>query len=232
MDWRWFINIYRHVNRKYYATTTPKDSSSLNSNTINLMGLYYMLEQVGYKMGMLQWKTDSGQRAVILRFINTAAKELYHMSDMAGVLDEQLFKINSHQTISLPDYVGQIRAMKENFTNVAVNLSQMRPNYNQYNWSQEWRNWRLKGLYPLQTTLTNQSQLVLTVQAVENPPVVVHISGPTIGSSMMNETVIMNQLSVNTVNEYLDVKSFTKQATSQYDIIMSDIDGNQISYIA
>ena len=48
-----------------------------------------------------------------------------------------------------PEYVGQIRAMRESFSHIAVKLSQMRPRYNQFNWPDEWRNWRIKGLFGL-----------------------------------------------------------------------------------
>ena len=74
------------------------------------MALNYILEQVGYKMGLDP--SQSTQRSVLLRFVNTAAKELYHMSDMAGCYEEQYFKVNANQTIALPDYVGQIRALR------------------------------------------------------------------------------------------------------------------------
>jgi len=194
------------------------------------MALSYILQQVGYKCGLNP--SVDGERAVLLRFVNTAAKELYHMSDMAGCLEEQCYKINSNQTIALPDYVGQIRAMREQYSHIALKLSQMRPRYNQFNWESEWRNWRLKGLYPLQTSLTNQSYLTISVKAVESTPVVVNISGTSDGSSNMFETVVMTSTTMTTVNEYNDITSFTKSAVNQYDVILSDADGNQISYIA
>jgi len=193
------------------------------------MALKYILDQVGAKMGMNP--STSGERNVLLRFVNEAATELYHMSDMAGCLEEQYFKINPNQTLSLPHGVGQIRAMREASSHQALTLSQMRPRYNQFNWEGDWKNWRVKGLQTLQTSLANQSNLVLTVAAVENPPVIVNISGPAVGSSNRTETVVMSATSVTTVNQYLDVKALTKTTVSQYNVILSDIDGNQLSYI-
>lgn len=193
------------------------------------MGLKYILQQVGYKMGLNP--SDDSQRAVMLRFVNEAATELYQMSDMAGCLEEQCFKINADQTIALPDYVGQVRAMREQYSNIALSLSQMRPRYNQFNWPDEWRNWRVKGLQTLQTSLQNQSVVVLTVKAVENPPIEVSISGPAEGSSNIFETVVMDDVTKSSVNQYNDIKTFTKSAVSTYDVIMSDVDGNQISYL-
>jgi len=194
------------------------------------MPLSYILSQVGKKMGMNP--TDSAQRTVLLRFVNEAAVELYQQSDMAGCLEEQCFKINANQTVALPDYVGHIRAMREQYSHIAIKLSQMRPRYNQFNWTDEWRNWRVKNTQALQTSITNQSVLVFSVAAVENPPITINVSGPVIGSANLSETVIMDSLTKQSVNAYLDVTSFTKTIVSNYDVIMSDVDGNQLSYIA
>jgi hypothetical protein len=73
---------------------------------------------------------------------------------------------------------------------------------------------------------------VLTVAVVENPPVVVNISGSSADSSNISETVSMDALTKNTVNQYNDVRSFTKTTVNQYNVTLSDIDGNAISYIA
>jgi hypothetical protein len=191
--------------------------------------LSYVLQQIGYKVGLNP--ADSGQRAVLLRFANTAAKELYSISDMSGCLEEQYFKINADQTISLPEYVGQIRAMRESWSHIAIKLSQMRPRYNQFNWTQEWRNWRIKGLQTLQTSLQNQSKLIVSATTIESTPAIINISGPSIGSTNVSETITLSSTPIQTSNTYLDVSAFTRNTVGQYDIILSDIDGNQISYI-
>jgi len=194
------------------------------------MALDYILTQLGYKMG----KNPSldGERKVLLRLIQEAARELYATSDMAGCYEEQYFKVFSNQTIAFPDYMGQIRAMREADTQIAIKLSQMRPRFNQFNWADEWRNWRQLGLQSLQVTLKNQSVLTLSVKAVENPPVTVNISGSSDGSANQTEKIVMDAISKNTVNQYNDVTSFAKTAVSYYNVILSDIDNNQISYIA
>ena len=70
------------------------------------MPLYYILQQVGFKMGISpQVETE---RAVILRFVNEAAKELYHISDIPGCLDERLFRINPNQTIACQQMWGRL----------------------------------------------------------------------------------------------------------------------------
>lgn len=193
------------------------------------MSLQYVLQQVGYKVGLNP--QDSTQRDVLLRFARMAAKELYDTSDMAGSLEEQYFRVNADQTISLPAYVGQVRAMRNSYGHDAIKLSQMRPRYNQINWEDGWRNWRVKGLQTLQAALTNQSQVILSVGGVEPTPMVVNISGSSEGVSSIHESVTMTSIQMLSVNQYLDISNITKAATSVYDLIITDIDGNQISSI-
>jgi len=191
--------------------------------------LSYILQQVSYKMGLNQ--TNPAQRAVMLRFVNEAVVELYQQSDMAGCLEEQYFKINSNQTISLPEYVGQIRAMREAYSHIALKLSQMRPRYNQFSWPDEWRDWRLKGLTALQAAIVNQSIMTITVPAVETPPVVVSITGSSNVSANVTETITMTSTSMVTTNSFNDIKSVTKNVVNQYNVVIFDIDGNLVTTI-
>lgn len=175
--------------------------------------------------------SDIPQREVLLRFVNEAAIELYQMSDMAGCLEEQYFQVNPNQTVSLPDYVGQLRAMRQADTNIALQLSQMRPRYNQFNWEQEWRNWRVKGLETLQRSISNQSILTISVPLVENPPIVVNISGSSSNSANVTETIVMDELTKLTTNNYNDVNTFTKDRVNNYNVVLTDVDNNVLTYI-
>lgn len=193
------------------------------------MALEYVLSQVGFKVGLSP--SVDGDRKVLLRVVNEAAKELYQQSDMAGCLEEQYFKINSDQTISLPEYVGQLRAMREADSQIAIKLSQMRPRYNQFNWADGWRNWRLKGLQTLQNPLINEAQLILKVKAVETPNVSVTITGSVSGASRKSETVVMDSIEKQTTNAFTDIASITKSTYTEYDVIINDIDDNRLSFI-
>jgi tetratricopeptide (TPR) repeat protein len=150
---------------------------------------------------------------------------------MAGCLEEQCFQINGDQTISLPEYVGQLRAMRELDSQIAVQLSQMRPRYNQFNWEQEWRNWRLKGLQTLQTSIRNQSLLTASVLYVETPPIVITITGSNDDSSNIIETLTMDATSKTTVNTFNAVASIIKDRVNTYNVSIVDIDGRTLTKI-
>lgn len=193
------------------------------------MPLSYILQQVGNKIGLNP--NDSGNRAVLLRFVNEAAPELYNQSDMAGSLREQIFKVNGDQTIALPAYVGQIRAIREMDSQIAWHLNQLRPRYNQCNWPDMWRNYRLKGLGPLQVSVRNQSILTIMTSTVESPPIVVSITGSSATASSISEQITLTSLEVTTVNQFLDVSAIKKDRVNVCDIGVLDVDDRLLTVI-
>jgi hypothetical protein len=193
------------------------------------MGVKYILNQAGNKMGMNP--SASNERSVLLRFLNEAARELYPQSDMVGSLMEQLFKINGDQTIAFPEYLGELRAARSYDTHVPIHINQMRPRYNVVNWADMWRNYRIKNKQTLHTSVVNQAQIVLSVYAVEDPPVQVTISGPTDFSDNAIEIVVMDAISKTSTNVFNDVTMLVKDRVNNYNVIASDIDGNQVAMI-
>lgn len=194
------------------------------------MSLFYILNQAGNKMGLDP--ADSSQRSTLVRIVNEAARELYRQADLPGSMYEQVFKVNGDQTITLPEYVGRVRAIREYVSQIPWHINQMRPRYNQYNWTDSWRNIRLKNRQALMTTVTNQSIGVLTVSAVETPPIKVILSGPIEGSANVSETVTMDANSKNTVNQFLDYTTVCKDRVNGYDITLSDVDGKILTVIS
>jgi hypothetical protein len=193
------------------------------------MSVKYILSQVGDKTGLNP--ALASERGVMLRWLNEAAPELYDQSDMPGSMFEQCFLINGNQTISLPDYVGSPRAMREYNSMMPWHVNQLRPRYNQFNWKDAWRNFRLKNKQALQATVTNQSVVVITVPFVENPPIVVSISGPTPNATSVSEDITMTATSMSTVNDFLDITSAKKNTVNTCDVTVSDVDGKLLTTI-
>lgn len=193
------------------------------------MSLGYILSQVSRKMGMDQ--SESAQRTVMLSLVNEACRELYAQCDMAGSLMEAAFKVNGDQTVTLPSYVGKIRAVRELASMQVWHINQMRPRYNQFNWPDMWRNYRLKNKQALMASVVNQSVGVITVNSVETPPIVVTVSGPTKYASLIHESILMDTVSKQTVNPFLDYTSVKKDRTNDVDVTLSDVDGRVLTVI-
>lgn len=193
------------------------------------MSVKYILSRAGAKMGLNP--SASNDRATLIRFLNEAAEELYAQSDLAGSLMEQVFKVNGDQTIALPSYVGKVRAVREFASMQVWHINQMRPRYNQFNWQDMWRNYRLVGKRALMVSVTNEANGVVTVPVVEDPPIVVSISGTTTTANLINEQLVMDELTKTTINGFLDYSAFKKDRVNSYDVTLSDVDGKVLTVI-
>lgn len=193
------------------------------------MALKYVLNQAGLKMGLQP--SDATQRTVLLRFANEAMSELYDQADMDGVLMEQLFRVNGDQSIALPMSVGPIRAMREYSTHVPWHMYDMRPRYNQFNWKDRWRSWRLKGVGALNNAVVNQAPNIIVVHDVETPNIIITLGGPTSYAQFASETITVTQTQTPCAIAFLDIVSFKKDRVNNFDVHLMDTDGNELSLL-
>lgn len=194
------------------------------------MSTKYIFSQVGLKLGLNP--ALPSDRSVIERWVNEGVMELYDQSDMPGSLIEQVYRINGDQTISLPADIGTIRAVREFVSQMPWHVNQLRPRYNQFNWKDAWRNFRLKNKQALMASITNQGPVTVTVPFVENPPIVVSLSGSTASASSISEDIIMSSVSMTSINSFTtDISSAKKDRTNNYDVTISDPDGKLLTVI-
>lgn len=193
------------------------------------MALAYVLRQAGAKMGLNP--SQPSDREVLLRFANEAAEELYDSFDPPGCMFEEAFKVNGDQTISMPMYVGEVRGVRECASWISWHINQMRPRYNQFNWVDSWRNIRLKNTQALAATVTNTSVGVVTVPEVEDPPIVVTVSGSTETAQNVGEILVMDSVSKQTVNQYTNYNLVSKDRVNLHNVTLSDVDGKLLSII-
>ena len=193
------------------------------------MSVYNIFSMASAKMGLNP--SDATQRNTLVRFLNESAFELYIQCDMPGSLMEQVFKVNGDQTIAMPYYVGELRAIREFNSMIPWNINQMRPRYNQSNWDDFWRNWRLKGPSPLQKAITNASVLTVSISAAEATPFTVTVVGQTTTANSVSETFTLSGTSAVGTKDFIDITSITKSAVTANDVLVSDIDGTVLSTV-
>lgn len=193
------------------------------------MAVKQILQQFCNKSGLSVATTD--QRDTCLRFLNEAAMELYDQADAEGTLWEQLFHVNGDQQIALPPHVGPLRAMREYSTHVAWHLNNMRPRYNQFNWKDRWRSWRVKGVSPIMYPIVNQSVVKVSVGAVESPAIVVSVVGPTPTASSTSEQLTIDALEKSTTKNFMDITAIRKDRVNEQDVTVADVDGNALCVI-
>ena len=190
------------------------------------MSIGYILSQSGNKMGLNPKSTND--RSILLRFLNEAARELYVQSDMVGSQMEQVFKVNGDQTIALPSYVGHIRAIREYNSKIPWSINQMRPRYNQFNWTDMYRNVRLKNRQALMSSITNQGpvQILPVPNGVDG--LVVTVTGSTPTATSISEDITTGDF---TKNDFLDIFAVKKNEVTDYDVSLLDVDGKILTVI-
>lgn len=193
------------------------------------MGVKYILNQFGTKIGLSPNTDDS--RAVMLRFLNEAADELYNECDPSGSLTEQLFRVNGNQTITMPADVGMVRFVREYTSHIPIHINQMLPRYAQYNWKDAWYNFRIKNVQALQRSISNQAQVMVTVSEVEDPPIVVSIAGPTENADNRFESITMDEISKTGSVPFIDIVSATKNRVGICNVTITDLDDNILTVI-
>lgn len=181
---------------------------------------------------------DATELAYHIAKINEAADELYRSNDIPGCLREQLFEINDTETyqIAFPSQVDKIRAIRFYNTNGGqITIEDMRPRYHQHRWGS---NGRLRFRIKQQTALFNRSienaaLFTFTLKKVEITNIVINIVGKTEFASRQTETltILAGQLSVTTTNSYEDFISIEKTVLNNYDIVITDVDGNTMGTI-
>lgn len=193
------------------------------------MSVGYILTQAGLKMGLDPSQT--GDRLVLLRFLNEAAQELYDTADVDESLKEEVFQVNGDQRIALPPEIGPLRAMREYTTHVPWHLYDERPRYNQFNWVDRWRSWRMIGSSPIMYPIVNQSVFTVVVPEVETPPIVVTIAGPNPQAANAISTLTMDEKVKTTAIPFMDITSFKKDRVNNYDVTLKDADGTVVSQL-
>ena len=192
------------------------------------MSVKTILDLASVKMGMNPSSTD---RSVLLRFLNEAAYEMHMQADMPGSLMEMTFKMNGDMTLSLPWYVGEIRAIRETATFIPWSINRLQPRYYQSNWPDFWRNFRLKGKYACMQAVINEGPVVINVPQVDSPNLTVTITGSTATASQISEIITVNSTQVQSVNSWTDIRGILKSEVTQYDVTVNDIDGRLLSVI-
>lgn len=199
--------------------------------------LQYILTEFSKEVGH-PINTDLDRASAIAK-INKAARELYSTTDLVGCLREQVFNVDpSKLQITLPYYVDQIRNARNYDTKSRVKIEDMRPRYFYgRDWQQKFLTWRKKNRQPICHDLENDGPLTITIPAAETSRFTVYITGSTVDSDKVTESVIfeIGDTSHDTVNSFTSFPGFRLIAKDKLitgNVTITDIVGNTISEIA
>lgn len=176
----------------------------------------------------------SADREKLLRLLNEAAYEIYIQADLPGSLEEVVLQVAGDRTLALPSYVGELRAVREFDTRKPWHINQTRQLYNPLNWSQAWRNFRIKGRSPLVSNVLNYSFVTATITATEDFDVVVNIAGSTTDAQRVVDvlTIAKGTLTATGTKQFINIGGITKSVLTATNVTITDIEGNVLSEIS
>ena len=173
-------------------------------------------------------------RTTALREINYAWEELWNTDDLPDSLFEiSLVPSSTTGLLSLPYYVGQIRAVKEHDSHARITLETPRPYYHDGRYDLSPYTWRILGSSPLRTSITNASPLTLTIAEPETEEFTVTLEGPTDNAARSAEvaTFAIGETSKVTTKCFTDITSATKDMITKANVNLSGANSEDYGYI-
>lgn len=199
------------------------------------MPLEYILRRTSQQLGMDYTKT--GDRQALLDMINSAAEQVYRITDLVGSLMEQTFQIGGDQQLSFPYDVALIRGIREYATWRVWTINDMRPRYSNGNWKNSWKHIRIKGARPTAIDSLNCGTLTYNVDGIESGiygPMVINVTGSARGRTKVIETITFDDpsnLSIVGNVMFTNIDSITKSFAGSYDITVTNTSDQQLAVI-
>lgn len=180
--------------------------------------------------------SDATDLAIVQQLINEAAKEIYNTGDLPGLMDEAAFTFDPNYQIAIPTFSANIRGMRDYNNRNKQPLTGMGENYGNDPWFRNWERYRVKANSPIQQELSVASVLTLTQGGTPDGGSIV-ITGSTVNSSRVSETVVMSANSQTSVGQYVTIHSITSPAmrTNDYNVfdansvLLASLPNNQLS---
>lgn len=168
-----------------------------------------------------------------LNIINRGAKDLYNQLESDAMMREVILIVTSNLQVSLPAFIGEVRGLREYNWGTTIPINEIGvPRFSSDTWKYKWRNWTYVGKRALASNINNASQLVFISPVVTSSSYVsIRIVGKTDASNRVEETLILNATTKNSVNSYSDVEVIACFEARTYDIEVQDIDGNTLAVL-
>lgn len=195
------------------------------------MGLGYILNKVAAEMGYNL--NDSSDRAYLVDKTNEAARAIYRRQDIPISLKECFVRVTPDNEMSLPPFIGEPRAIRPGCKDYCFThwvLHSMWGKYTKQQWAIQWKNWRVKGTSCLAIDIINTAPGTIEI-ATADPTLVITLVGENDDSNNVVESITMDATSKTWTKQFVTFKRIYKNKVSDFNIIIKDIAGNEISMI-
>ena len=184
--------------------------------------------------------TSTDARNQLLRYLNTAGREIWNTKDIPGSTVEQFFTVPTNDTtgvvlMTLPWYCDGLRACRWALTGDKITLNDTRPRYHSTPWKQPFLTWRIKQRVPLATSLSVVGPVTFTLALAQADAVNITVSGATSTSTSVSETVtiLAGGLTATTTSQWSadGITSITKNVITTVDVAITDAGGINVGII-
>jgi hypothetical protein len=183
--------------------------------------------------------SDPNQLVATTYRVNKAAKEIYEQNDLIGSQREQVMQMTAPKgdQFSMPEYVGQIKAVRYFYPEFNLKTVDMRPRYKGKYWQVEnFMSWRLKEQSPIRRQVSNAGPVLIRPRQKETQDVTVTLSGWTENASNIIENLVFpagyTGIGLQSQNAFLGFTAITKSVATLSDFDVWDLDGNLMSTLA
>ena len=205
------------------------------NNDIKNMPLSYILRRVTSEMGLTDGSANPAQQQRAIDIINEACEAIWEETDLPNCLDEMVLNVQANFQLSIPGFVGELRAMREQALMHKWTLNDMRPHYQNEPWKQLWRNWRHKGYSAIMQPIQNAAPLIYTIATADGSSIIV--TGTTAASTQVSETITFpvggGQFGTGATQSFTDIRSISDPSGNPrtYDITVEDQQGNILAVL-
>lgn len=173
-------------------------------------------------------------RAVALRDINFAWRELWFVDDMPSSVQEVTVQADENARMSLPYYVNKLRAVKPNCSRFPqIQLLMPRTQYDEGQYIQSPFTWQFLGTSPLNASITNATTLNLAFAEAVEEQTTVTLVGPTDNSMEDREQIIFlpGEATKKTTKRFTDLTQAVKDALTATDLLICDYNDVELGRI-
>jgi hypothetical protein len=174
------------------------------------------------------------QRQTLINLLNSSARAMYNRLECNKVYWENTLSVPPNKIVTLPPYIYELRGMRASTTEMVFTAKSMSsPRYVRKDWSYRWRNWRDLGESPIMMNPSLVAPLSVSVANIETSPVTLYISGQTNKALRIEEKVVVDSLSKQTLNMFGPeiYAIYCTDSNRTCDISISDANGNLLAVL-
>ena len=200
-----------------------------------------MIVKLGEAIGVQPTNADA--RATLIRYLNTAGREIWSSRDLPSSTFEQFFQLpdsiigagatNPDVMMTLPWYCEGIRGARWAQIGQKITLQDLRPRYQATPWRQPFLTWRITRTLALAQPLSANGAITFTLSSPQTSTLIITVTGESTTSSSAYEqvTILAGATSGTTTTQWTEVGRITKNIPCTCDIDITDVNGTDVGII-